>query len=143
MAEKILVPVDGSDHSRRALITAATEFEDTDIVVLHVIDPFDAYSVTEEAVWDDSFMEQREEDAKELLEEYEDLAAEHGVSVETQLAHGSPSRAILGAVDDLGADHIVIGSRGRTGVGRMLLGSVAETVAERSPVSVTIVRPEN
>jgi len=142
MAEKILRPVDGSEHSRRALIAATTTFEDADLVVLHVIDPFDVYSVTEEAVWDDSFMEQREEDAKELLEEYEDLAGEHGVSVETRLAHGSPSQAILGAVDDVGADHIVMGSRGRTGVGRILLGSVAETVAERAPVSVTIVRPE-
>ncbi|MFA9418055.1 universal stress protein [Natrinema sp. HArc-T2] len=87
-------------------------------------------------------MEQREAEAEELLKEYESLAAEHGVAVETRLAHGSPARAIIGAVDDLGADHIVIGSRGRTGVGRILLGSVAEEVAKRSPVSVTIVRPE-
>lgn len=78
-------------------------------------------------------MERREQDARELLEEYETLAAEYGTSIETELAYGTPSRAILGAVDDLSADHIIIGSRGRTGVGRVLLGSVAETVAKERP----------
>jgi len=99
----------------RALIAATTAFEDADLVILHVIDPFDVYSVTEDAVWDDSFIEQREAETKELLGEYEALAAEHGATAEATLTYGSPSQAILGA---------------------------AETVAERAPVSVTIVRPE-
>ncbi|WP_306060949.1 universal stress protein [Natronococcus wangiae] len=139
---RLLVPVDGSDHSRQALIVAATEFDSAEIIVLHVLDPFTVASVSEEAVWDREFMERREGEAEELLDEYEAIAAEQDISVETEIAHGSPSRAILGAVDDFDIDHVVIGSRGRTGAGRVVLGSVAETVAKRAPVSVTIVRPD-
>ena len=139
---KILVPVDGSDHSRRAFTFAATEFDGQELVVLHVVDPFDVDASTDEAVWDDDFIERRKTEAEQLLEEYEALGDEHGVSIETGIAFGTPSRAILGAVDDYDVDHVAIGSRGRTGVGRVLLGSVAETVAKRAPVSVTIVRPE-
>ncbi|MCU4743723.1 universal stress protein [Halobacteria archaeon AArc-m2/3/4] len=141
MTRTILVPVDGSDYARRALAFAATEFREANLVVLHVVDPFDA-SPTEEAIWNREFVERREREAEALLEEYEALATDHGVSIQTELVHGSPARAILGAVDDFDIDHIVVGSRGRTGAGRVLLGSVAETVAKRAPVSVTIVRPE-
>ena len=139
---KILVPVDGSEHSRRAFTFAATEFDGQELVVFHVVDPFDVDASTEEAAWDDDFIERRKTEAEQLLEEYEALGDEHGVSIETGVAFGTPSRAILGAVDDYDVDHVAIGSRGRTGVGRVLLGSVAETVAKRAPVSVTIVRPE-
>ena len=139
---KILVPVDGSTHSRRAFTFAATELDGQELVVFHVIDPFDVDVSTEEAAWDDTFLERRKTEAKRLLEEYEELADEHGVSIETEIAFGTPSRAILGAVDEYDVDHVAIGSRGRMGVGRVSLGSVAERVAKRSPVSVTIVRPE-
>lgn len=142
MSDRILVPVDGSEHSRNALSFATTTFDDATFVILHAIDPYDVASVTEKAVWDTEFVEQRKREAEDLLEEYADLAEEHGVSIETNIAHGVPSRAILGAVDDLDIDHVVIGSRGRSGIGRVLLGSVAETVARRAPVSVTIVRPD-
>lgn len=120
------------------MTVAATEFDANQIVVVHVLDPFRVASTTEEAVWDPDVMEQRKRDAEALLEEYDDL----GVSVRTELAHGSPARAIVGAVGDFDADHIVIGSSGRSGVGRILLGSVAETVAKRAPVSVTIIRSD-
>jgi nucleotide-binding universal stress UspA family protein len=138
----ILVPVDGSEHSRRALTVAATELEADRIVVLHVIDPFTVVSTTETAVWDDDFHARREREAEALLEEYEELADDLGVSVETELVHGSPANAIIGAVDDFDVDQIVIGSQGRSGIGRILLGSVAETVAKRAPTSVLIARPE-
>ena len=141
MAESILVPVDDSRHARNAFERAATAFEGANLIVLHALEPFDVYSVTEEAAWDEEFQDRREREAEALLAEYESLADDLGVDVETRLAHGRPDRAILGAVDDLDVDQVVIGSRGRSGIGRVLLGSVAETVAKRSPVSVTIVRP--
>ena len=142
MAKKVLVPVDSSEHSRQAFQVAATEFDASELVVLHVLEPFDVYAVTEQAVWDEEYLEGRERDAEQLLEEYEALADELGVSIETVLARGSPAREIVRSAGNLGADHIVIGSRGRTGIGRVLLGSVAETVAKRAPITVTIVRYE-
>ena len=141
MTRTILVPVDGSQHSREALRVAATEFVDAELIVFHAIEPYDVASVSEPAVWDDRLLEKRRDDAEQLLEEYRDLASEYDVDVQTELAHGSPSHAIVEAAGEFDVDHIVMGSRGRTGVGRVVLGSVAETVAERSPVSVSIIRP--
>ncbi|AGB39389.1 universal stress protein [Natronococcus occultus] len=142
MFDRILVPVDGSEHSRRALTTAATEFETDEIVALHVLDPFRVASTTEEAVWNSDYMDEREREAEELLAEYAELGREFDVPIRTELAKGSPARAIVGAVGDFDVDHVVVGSRGRSGIGRVLLGSVAENVARRAPVSVTIVREE-
>lgn len=139
---RILVPVDGSMESRQALTEAATIFDDPDLVIFHVLDPFDPGDVDDPDLTNEKFPQKREEAARELLESYEDQVAEHDVGVETGLAYGVPSRAILGAIDDFDVDHVVLGSRGRTGAGRVLLGSVAETVARRAPVSVTIVRPD-
>ncbi len=53
---------------------------------------------------------------------------------------GEPADAILAAAASEGADVIVIGSSGRSGVGRMLLGSVSDDVVRRSVVPVMVVR---
>ncbi|WP_248910268.1 universal stress protein [Halocatena marina] len=142
MTDTILVPVDGSDYSRQALAVAATEFTTDKHIVLYVIDPFDLNSTAEKSVWTQEFMEQQEREAEKLLNEYEELAADLDISIQTELKYGSPARAIIGAADDFNADHIVIGSKGRSEIDRVLLGSVAETVVKRAFTSVTIVRPD-
>jgi len=53
---------------------------------------------------------------------------------------GRPARAIEECAEEAAVDHVVIGSHGRDGIARILLGSVAETVVRRSPVPVTAVR---
>lgn len=65
------------------------------------------------------------------------------VSVETDVEVGDPAQSIVEYADTNDADHIVIGSHGRQGVARFLLGSVAETVVRRSVVPVTVVRPRD
>jgi len=55
------------------------------------------------------------------------------------LKWGHPASEILAVADEIGADHIVIGSRGRGGFERMLLGSVSQAVATHAKVPVTIV----
>ena len=141
MTDRILVPVDGSEQSRRAFDTATTMFDDAEFVVLHVIEPYDVAAVTESAVWDDEFVTEREREAETVLDEFRDLATELDVDAQFELTHGRPSRAILEAIGEFNVDHVVMGSRGRRRVARVLLGSVAETVTKRAPVAVTIVRP--
>ncbi|WP_412781655.1 universal stress protein, partial [Aeromonas diversa] len=63
-----------------------------------------------------------------------------GRAVRTVIEHGDPSRMIISYTETHDVDRIVLGSHGRSGLSRVLLGSVAETVARRSPVPVTIVR---
>jgi len=94
--------------------------------------------------YDAQIHDQAVERGDELGEQARDRAAEAGIlettTIETAVETGPPARTIVEYADENDADQIVIGSHGRSGVSRVLLGSVAETVARRSPVPVTIVR---
>ena len=82
----------------------------------------------------------RQRDAEEMLGALKSKAVERGVDTETMTAVGNPAKKILEAAEENHVDHIVMGSHGRSGFGRVLFGSVAETVTRRSSVPVTIVR---
>ncbi|WP_331233309.1 universal stress protein [Natronorarus salvus] len=140
MARTILVPVDESIQARAAFEFAVSEYADDRLVLVHVVDPIDAIYVSEPSVWNETMIDRRRERAETLLADLGAIAGEAGVAVETAIERGDPSRAILAAAADTDADLIVMGSHGRSGVSRVLLGSVAETVARRSPIPVTIVR---
>jgi nucleotide-binding universal stress UspA family protein len=142
MTKRLLVPVDGSDPADAALAFALEEYPDAEVTVLSVIDPTDVgYGSIEAAP---STFERLQEAATErtdrILEAARERAEERGVDVETESVVGVPSRAIVEWADEHDVDGIVIGSHGREGVTRVLLGSVAEAVVRRSPVPVTVVR---
>ncbi|MFC3958041.1 universal stress protein [Halovivax cerinus] len=144
MTEHVLVPYDDSERSTDALAFALDEHPDAAITVVHVIDPSDFYAATgmEGGAMAnyDAIMEHQNERAENLLAEAREAAAESGREIDTDHVVGSVSRSILEYVEDNDIDHVVIGSHGRTGARRILLGSVAETITRRSPVPVTIVR---
>ncbi|RRJ33770.1 universal stress protein [Halocatena pleomorpha] len=144
MSRNILVPIDSSEQSREALEYALTEHAEDDITVIHVLDPVQqhAYGGIEGGgmVSYEAIQEQRQQEAQQLLAEATERADAHNVGIDTEIQTGSTKRAIVAYADDHGMDHIVIGSHGRSGASRILLGSVAETVARRSSVPVTIVR---
>ena len=144
MTDHVLVPVDDSDRSTDALEFACTEYPDATVTALHVIDPGDFYAATgveggAMANYEE-IREHHETYAEEVLEDAREQAAALGSEIETEQIVGGISRSIVDYAADNDVDHIVIGSHGRTGASRILLGSVAETVARRSPVPVTIVR---
>jgi len=81
------------------------------------------------------------EKARETAREHVDAARELADRpVDTRIEVGSPARVIVDVAEEGPFDHVVIGSHGREGVSRILLGSVAEGVARRSPVPVTVAR---
>ena len=139
--ENVLVPVDGSDPARRALEHAIDHFPDATLTLLYVMDPLAEYSRRRafpgyrEA---DEFRNEREK-ADALFESLGEAIPDE-VTVETAKVIGKPSRAIVQYVEDESVDHVVMGSHGRTGPSRVLLGSVSESVVRQSPVSVTVVR---
>ncbi|OVE85504.1 universal stress protein [Natronolimnobius baerhuensis] len=144
MTSHILVPVDDSEHATQALEFACTEYPDADITALNILDPGDFYAATGieggSMANYDQIQKQQENQSENLLEQAKDQAAEFGHEIQTDHVVGSVSRSIVDYADETDVDHIIIGSHGRTGASRILLGSVAETVARRSPVPVTIVR---
>jgi len=142
MAKRILVPVDGSDPADTALEFALDEYPDADITALSVVDPTDVgYGPIDAAPSTfEHLQESAEERVEQVLEEARVRADERGVKLTTEMVVGVPSRAIVEWAEENDVDGIVIGSHGRRGVTRVLLGSVAESVVRRSPVPVTVVR---
>lgn len=144
MSFHVLVPVDSSERSTEALEFAFSEHPDARITVLHVVDPSNLYTATGVDAGGmmnyEQVKESQETQTDAILEDARKQAKEHGIEVETVDVVGSVSGSIVDYAEEEGVDHVVIGSHGRTGASRILLGSVAETVARRSPVPVTIVR---
>ncbi len=142
MADHVLLPMDGSEQARRALEHVLAEHPDARVTVLHVIDPARATYSAKAGIPPSSeeWFDDEEASAERLFEEIRGRAAEAGVSVETVTEVGQPSRIIVEYVEEHDVDHIVIGSHGRTGLSRVVLGSVAERVVRRSSVPVTVVR---
>lgn len=141
----VLVPMDGSPPSWTALDHAAENFAGGEITVLHVVDPMTImYSGDEEGYYDPGTYELARERGEDLIDEARERLEEAGVlettGFEGVVEVGRPSREIVAYVDEHDVDHVVIGSHGRSGISRILLGSVAETIARRIPVPVTIVR---
>jgi nucleotide-binding universal stress UspA family protein len=135
----VVVPVDGSEPSDAAMAYAIEQFCDEDVTVLYVIDPVDGATTWGPGSAGD-WLNSAEERAEAVLSEAEDRAAAAGCEVDTDSVVGRPARAIVDYAEEHGVDHVVIGSHGRDGISRVLLGSVAETVVRRSPVPVTVVR---
>ena len=148
--QPILAAVDFSVHSEEALLwaaDAARRFE-APLIVLHVVhDPGSAPgsykregqlngTVPQEEV----AVEQLEDFLRRVAERDPDLA-EPGF-LETLLVVGLPATRIVEVAEAEGAQLIVVGSQGRTGLSRVLLGSKAQRVAQLSPVPVTIVKRE-
>lgn len=134
--------MDGSDQSQHALEHVLSEHADARITVLHVIDPARATYGAQAGIPPSSeeWFEAEEARAEKLFENVREQAREAGVEVTTTTQVGQPSRTIVEYAEDHDVDHVVIGSHGRRGLSRVLLGSVAELVVRRSPVPVTVVR---
>ena len=143
MSAHILVPVDGSDPSRAAAEHACKQFPDATVTLLYVMDPQVDYSRRRAFPGyraDDEFTNEREKGEWVLESVLEAVPDE--VAAETELVAGQPAKTILRYADEHEVDGIVIGSHGREGPARVLLGSVAETVVRRSAVPVTVVRSQ-
>jgi nucleotide-binding universal stress UspA family protein len=140
----VLVPYDESEGSDHALEHALDQYPEATVTLLHVVDLVDAgyaspVDGTVPGFWEEWF-ENEKAASERLLEEGRERASEAGVDVQTETVVGRPTRAINEYVEEHDVDHVVMGSHGRSGVTRVLLGSVAEGVVRRAPVPVTVVR---
>ena len=141
----LLVPVDVSPMSDAAAEQALSLAKDLNcpVTIMSVIavDPFvgvDFYKVAPAIT--DYFM-QAEQNAQNRLAEIQQSFSREGISVDTKIIRGvAASEGIVQIANEIGADLIIMGSHGRTGVKKMMLGSVAQNVLTQSPVPVLIVK---
>lgn len=142
MTSRVVVGYDGTDCSERALTYAAAEWPDAAYLLVYVIDPATASTDTRSAfpTASEEWYEHEREEAGATLEEGRALVADRVASVDTRITVGRPAAQLVTAADEWGGDHIVVGSHGRTGIRRVLAGSVAETLVRTAPTPVTVVR---
>ncbi|MDZ7701672.1 MAG: universal stress protein [Halobacteriales archaeon] len=134
MYQRILVPTDGSDSATSAMeeaIALAEQF-DAEVHVLHVIDDWRYDTTIESAV-----IPLREE-AETYVERCVATATEAGVAVQSEIELGRPARSILEYVDANDVDLVVMGTRGRAGLPKRLLGSVTDYVVTHADVPVHV-----
>ncbi len=146
MYDRILVPIDSSPTSERALAEAAglARLCSATLRLIHVMDPLAHVTGYERP---DVYVRQIEpamrKAAQALLDRARDSLAGDRVRVETALVDSQGERVsdlIIDQAKAWPADLVVIGTHGRRGVDRVLMGSDAEQVARRSPVPVLLVR---
>ncbi|MCU4718639.1 universal stress protein [Halapricum hydrolyticum] len=139
MYDRILLPTDGSEEME-PVIEHAVELaahHDATVHALYALDTASLNSLPMETSWDtiSSILEEEGAAALDVIDEYAD-----GLAIERQVVEGSPSRRIVQYAEDEDMDLIVMGTHGRGGIDRLLLGSVAERVVRTSPVPVLTVR---
>jgi Universal stress protein UspA and related nucleotide-binding proteins len=152
--EHILVPVDGSPQSENAVEYVTSIFPTTDVTLLTVIDPvngFAAYDGTTEGSWKtqakqaaESLLDTKktmlQDDTSKISDTADEDSESNTQTVRTITEFGQPVETIQEAADTYGVDQIVIGSHGRAGLQRIIVGSVAENVMRGVSIPVTIVR---
>jgi len=143
MGKRILVPVDESDHAEAATRFAGDSFPEATVVLFHVINPAEAGYSAQASVpsFSEEWFEEQQSRAEQRFDELETVAREHGTGeIERVVEVGRPTATIVDYADENDIGQIVMGSHGRSGMSRILLGSVAETVVRRATVPVTVVR---
>ncbi len=148
MTLTILLPLDGSEFAEAAVPTAATVAHDANARLIL----FRAFHAPDKPMYDEAgqviaYVDQIEaEERKDLLEYLDGVAARiqqqyQVADIRTEAESGEPVQAIINAARAAGADLIVMATHGRTGVARVLMGSVAGTVLRRSGLPTTLIRP--
>lgn len=134
----VLVAYDGSYPAQKAVKYAVENHGTEDLVFLRVAEAASGstaagFSLAKEglkAAWDEG----ETTDSTVVA----DLIADH-VDFETEVRSGDPADEIVGYAEEAQVDHVIVGSHGRDGMKRVLLGSVAEEVARRCSMPVTII----
>lgn len=139
--KKILVPIDGSDYSNRAAEYAigVAKTQDAEVILVYVVDELviDQFSSATEKSTIES---QLKNDGQHTVHYVENLMKKAGVKSSSLLLKGRPFEQIVNTTKSFDIDLVVMGTYGRRGAERILIGSVAERVIEYSPCPVLVVK---
>jgi len=144
MFKHLLVPVDGSSTSRRAVekaIAIALAFK-SEMTVIYVIDPYAFTGVgTDFAYGQAEYLSAATAEANEALKAAKQACEDQGIAVTGSVVEGhAVYRSILETAESVHADLVVMGSHGRHGLEKLVLGSVTAQVLSHTQLSVLVVR---
>lgn len=139
---RILLPLDGSDCSNSAMryALAIARSYGSEVHALYVINEAAIWALEGQGRRDEALEAGREfeEEGRRILSEASRAGSEHGVKVVAHMGRGIPSNEIVRASREIGADVIVMGTRGSHG-SQSLLGSTAEGVIRYSGIPILVV----
>jgi nucleotide-binding universal stress UspA family protein len=140
---KLMVPIDGSDNSTRALQYALKMAKEVGPMQLHLltVHPEPAvYGEIQVYVTAEKMKEMQDLRSMDLLQPAIDAAKSAGVSFESEIATGDPAGTIAKLADERHCDAIVMGTRGMSAIANLMMGSVATKVVHFSTMPVTLVK---
>lgn len=144
MFKHILVPVDGSETSLQAVSKAAelAKAFNSDVTAVYVLDPYPFTGVGADFAYGQAqYLSAATAEANKALEDVTERMKDTGVTVKTLVGEGHAiHEGIVRVGENVGADLIVMGSHGRRGLEKLVLGSVAQRVLQTAKVPVLVVR---
>jgi len=145
MYQRILIPIDGSNTAARGLTEGMRLAKDqgAKLRVVHVVNELMMVAAYEGAIYSGELVDALRESGRTLLLKAEEQVKAAGLQVETALleAHGGQAGDAIAKDAELWkADIIVLGTHGRRGLGRLVMGSDAEQVLRQAKVPVLMVR---
>ena len=141
MFSKILVPVDGSDISYRALDSALflSERLGSKITAIHVIEKVPTVYIQSQKILDE-ILETHKNESQKILDECSSIATKKGIAINTTLLEGNPASTILEFSQTEKYEVIIIGSRGMGHFKELILGSVSSKVIHHSLCPVLLIK---
>lgn len=144
MFKHILVPVDGSETSMSALSKAAglAKAFGSEVTAVYVLDPYPFTGVGADFAYGQAqYLNAANAEANNALEAVKQRMQEEGVPVKTMVSEGhAVHEGVVRVAESEGADLIVMGSHGRRGLEKLVLGSVAQRVLSSAKIPVMVVR---
>lgn len=144
MFKHILVPVDGSSTSLLAVSKAAglAKAFGSEVTAVYVLDPYPFTGVGADFAYGQAqYLSAATAEANKALEDVQKLMDQEGVAVKTMIGEGhAVHESVVRIGQTVGADLLVMGSSGRSGLQKLVLGSVAQRVLQTAHVPVLVVR---
>ncbi|MFZ0317212.1 MAG: universal stress protein [Nitrososphaeraceae archaeon] len=141
MFTKILVPVDGSDNSYKALEAALVLSEKlgSNISVVNVMEQVPITHIESEKLLSE-LLEAYKKENQEILSKCSDIARQKGTTIKTVLLQGNPAPVILDYSKKENFDLVIMGSRGMGKFKELILGSVSSKIVHHSPCAIMIIK---
>ena len=145
MYKRIVVPVDGSETAQKALVTALQMARESSgcVHLVHVVEGLTPMTADPYGAYSGDVIEVMRQSGRKILDDALALARSEGVQADTQLFDNFGERlaeVVADSATRFNADLMVVGTHGRRGLGRVLMGSGAEQIIRLSPVPVLVLR---